>query len=227
MFAKAGAQGFLGMAAPEEYGGGGVAGLPVQRRDRGGDPARRRERRRARMDAAQRHLPAVLPDHVHRRAEGALDPRHLLGRAHHCDRDDRAGHRLGPRGHEHDRDPRRRPLRRERFEDVHHERHQRGPRRHRGEDRPDAAARGHEPDRPRARHGRASSAAATSTRSACTPRTPPSCSSTTSPSRSRTCWARRDRASSASSTSCPRSASPSRSPGLPRPGRRSTSRSNT
>ena len=31
--------GFLGMAVPEEYGGGGVDGLPLQRRHRRGDPA--------------------------------------------------------------------------------------------------------------------------------------------------------------------------------------------
>ncbi len=97
VFAKAGAQGFLGIAVPEEYGGGGVAGLPLQRRDRRGDPARGRERRGPRLDAAQRHLPALLPHPVHRRAEGPVDPRDLLGRAHHRDRDDRARHRVGPR----------------------------------------------------------------------------------------------------------------------------------
>ena len=37
------------------------------------------------------------------------------------------------------RDPRRRPLRRERREDLHHQRHQRRPRDHRGEDRPGAS----------------------------------------------------------------------------------------
>ena len=66
---------------------------------------------------------------------------------------------------------------------------------HRREDRPDPEAQGHEPARHRAGHGRASSAAATSTRSACTARTPPSCSSTTCASRSPTSSARRARAS--------------------------------
>ena len=47
------------------------------------------------------------------------------------------------------------------------------------QDRPDAAPPGHQPARRRAGHGRGSSAAATSTRSACTRRTPPSCSSPT------------------------------------------------
>ena len=68
---SAGASGFLGMEVPEEYGGGGVERLPVQRRHRRGAPARRRQRRRARPHAAQRHLPAVLPAPDRRRAEGS------------------------------------------------------------------------------------------------------------------------------------------------------------
>ena len=62
---------------------------------------------------------------------------------------------------------------------------------------------GHEPARARARHGRASSAVATSRRSACTPRTPPSCSSPTSPCRSRTGSATRAAGSGRSSTKLP------------------------
>ncbi len=65
VFAKAGAQGFLGMAVPEEYGGGGVADFRynvviAEEIQRGG-----RERRGSRVDAAQRHLPAVLPHPLH------------------------------------------------------------------------------------------------------------------------------------------------------------------
>ena len=89
-----------------------------------------------------------------RRAAGALAARHRVGRAHHRHRDDRARHRLRPRVDEHVGHPRRRPLRRERRQDVHHQRHQRRPRDHRGQDRPVAAARGHEPARARARDGR-------------------------------------------------------------------------
>ena len=126
--------------------------LPVQRRDRRGDPAGRRERRRAGLDPPQRHLPPLLPHPHHRRAEGAVAPGHLLGRADHRHRHDRAGHRLRPRVDDHHRDARRRPLRRERLEDLHHQRHQRRPRDHRGEDRPHAAPRGDEPARARARH---------------------------------------------------------------------------
>ena len=56
---------------------------------------------------------------------------------------------------------------------------------------PSAAPRRDVAARARAGHGRASSAAATSRRSACTRRTPPSCSSPTSPCRSTTCSATR------------------------------------
>ena len=197
------ANGFLGMAVPEEYGGGGVddfrynlvIGEEVQR---GG-----RRRRRARPHAAQRHLPALLPVAVHRRAEGAVAAGHLLGRADHRHRHDRAGHRLRPGVDDHDRRPRRRRLRRQRVEDVHHQRHQRRPRHHRGEDRPDAAPPGHVAARARAGHGRASSGAATSRRSACTPRTPPSCSSPTCGCRWPTCSARRARASATWSRNLP------------------------
>ena len=155
--------------------------LPLQPRHRRGDPGRGRRRRRPRHHAAQRHLPAVLPALLHRRAAGAVAARHRVGRARHRDRDDRARHRLRPRVDVDDRDPRRRRVRRQRLEDVHHQRHQRRPRDHRGQDRSDAAAQGHVAARPRARHGRASSAAATSRSSGCTRRTPPSCSSPTSP----------------------------------------------
>ena len=71
--------------------------LPVQRRARRGARARRRRRvrprpRRCTTTSACR-TSCVLHD---RRAEGALAARHRLGRAHHRDRDDRAGHRLRP-----------------------------------------------------------------------------------------------------------------------------------
>ena len=69
LFAKAGAAGFLGMAVPEEFGGGGVddfrysqvIGEELQYAGVG--------RRRARPHAAHRHLPPLLPLARHRRAE--------------------------------------------------------------------------------------------------------------------------------------------------------------
>ena len=80
--------------------------------------------------------------------------------------------------------PRGRPLRRQRRQDLHQQRHPRRPRARGREDRPVGGAQGHQPHRRRARHGRASPAAASSTRSARSPPTPPSCSSTTSTCRS-------------------------------------------
>ena len=117
-------------------------GLPLQRGHRGGDPARRDQRRRARLDAPQRHLPALLPHPLRRRAEGPLAARNRKRRARHGHRHDGARYRLGPRldvDHCHSR---RRPLRRQRLEDLHHQRHQRRPRDHGGEDRPKPTARG-------------------------------------------------------------------------------------
>jgi hypothetical protein len=77
-------------------------------------------------------------------------------------------------GDDHHGDPRRRPLRRQRLQDVHHQRHQRRPRDHRGQDRPDPEAQGHEPGGAGARAWTASNGAATWRRSASTARTPPS-----------------------------------------------------
>ena len=74
---------------------------------------------------------------------------------------------------------------------------------------PTRAPQGHQRARHRGRHARASSAGATSRRSACTPRTPPSCSSTTRACRSRTCSAPRARASARWSTTSRRSGSAS------------------
>ena len=85
LFTAAGRQGLLGMDVPEEYGGGGVrdfrfnAVLGEECCDAG-------RRRRARDHAAQRHLPALLPQLLHRRAEAALAARHRLRRADHRDR---------------------------------------------------------------------------------------------------------------------------------------------
>ena len=87
-------------------------------------------------------------------------------------------------------------LRRQRLQDLHHQRDQRRPRHHRGQDRPRGqrhagmsllvVERGMDGLRARPQPGQGRP---------CTPRTPPSCSSTTSACRSRTCSARRARAS--------------------------------
>ena len=90
--------GFLGMAVPEEYGGGGVDdfryNLVIA------EEIQRAGRRRRRASASTLHNDICLPyflDATHRRAEGALAAGHLLGRAHHRHRHDRARHRLRPR----------------------------------------------------------------------------------------------------------------------------------
>ena len=75
VFRKAGAQGFLGMAAPEEHGGGGVADFRynvviAEEIQRAGVNAAGLG-----LDAPQRHLPAVLPHPLHRRAAGAVAAR--------------------------------------------------------------------------------------------------------------------------------------------------------
>ena len=86
LFKKAGANGFLGMAAPEEHGGGGVDDFRY-------NLVIGEEIQRAGVDAAglgiTLHNDICLPYFLvaaHRRAEGAVAARHLLGRAHHRDR---------------------------------------------------------------------------------------------------------------------------------------------
>ena len=191
---KAGEAGLLCFDVDEEYGGAGREGLPLQHRARRGDHPRRRQRRR--LPGAQRRDRPLHQRAGERRAEAALAARAGLRRADLGDRDDRARRRLGPPGHPHLGRRQGRPLRRQRLEDVHHQRHPVRPG-HRGRaHRPRRRAPGHQPARRRARHGRASSAAATSTRSGSRPRTPPSCSSTTSRSPRRTCSATRAPASS-------------------------------
>ena len=204
VFPAAGANGFLGMAVPEEYGGGGVDDFRfnvviAEETARVGVTAFGLGRR-----PAQRHRACPTScTCTDAEQKARWLPGHRLRRADHGDRHDRARHRLRPRLDADDGRPRRRRLRRRRLEDVHHERHQRRPRRHRGEDRPGAAAQGHAACSCSSAACPASTAAATSTRSACTPRTPPSCSSPASASPSRTCSARRAGASRTCVTNLP------------------------
>ena len=191
---EAGKQGFLGMAVPEEYGGG-------------GDPDFRynviitEETTAGRYSGigfglhndVDRAVPVAAD---HRRAEAAVAAAVLHRRTDHGDRNDRAGHRKRPAGHQDPRGQTGRPLRAQRCQDLHHQRHQL---------RPGDRGRLHRPRQGRPRlsrcwsssvEWRASSAAASSTRSAWTPRTPRNCRSPTSRSRPRTCSARRAWASS-------------------------------
>ncbi len=93
---------------------------------------------------AQRRRRALLPQVRHRGAEAALPAGDVLRRDHHRDRDDRARHRVGPRGGQDHRDRAgRRQLPAQRRQDLHHQRHHRRPRDRGRQDRPDRHARRH------------------------------------------------------------------------------------
>ena len=98
LFTKAGGTGFLGMAVPEELRRRRRRRLPLQPGHRRGDPARRRRRRRPR--ASRCTTTSACPTssrYCTDEQKRALAAGHRVGRAHHRDRDDRAGHRLRPR----------------------------------------------------------------------------------------------------------------------------------
>ena len=95
--------GFLGMAAPEEHGGGGVDDFRY-------NLVIAEEIQRAGVNAAglgwTLHNDICLPYFLSLCTDGAAGPvaaRHLLGRADHRHRHDRARHRLRPRVDDHDR----------------------------------------------------------------------------------------------------------------------------
>ena len=88
-----------------------------------------------------RHGPAADPPARHRGAEAALPRARDQGREDRLPRDHRAGRRLRRRRHPHDRDPRRRRVRDQRLEDVHHQRPARRLHRPRRQDRPEGAPR--------------------------------------------------------------------------------------
>ena len=116
-------------------------------------------------------------------------------RDHRRHRHDRAGHGQRPEGDAHHGAARGRPLRHQRREDLHQQRPERRPGHRLRQDRPGGGAQGHQPDLRRGGHAGLHQGRATWRRSACTRRTPPSCSSRMCGCRSRTCWARRTRAS--------------------------------
>ena len=115
-------QGLLCFDVAEEYGGPGVADFRynvVLAEEH--DPGRRA------AGPASRCTPTsscpYLSSLGHRRAEAALAARLRQRRDHHRDRDDRARRGQRPAGHPHDRRRQGRPLRAQRLQDVHQQRH--------------------------------------------------------------------------------------------------------
>ena len=125
--------------------------LPLQHGGQRGDQQGRRQR--ARLPRAHRHHRPLHQQARDRGAEAALAARSGQRRADLLDRDDRARRRIRPAGHPYQRGRQGRPLRRQRVEDLHqqrhHERRRRGGLPHRPRRRPP----GHQPAGGRARHG--------------------------------------------------------------------------
>ena len=98
---------------------------------------------------ADRHGPPPDPPARHRGAEAPLPRTGPQGREGRLPGDHRAGRRLRRRGHPHHGDSRRRRIRHQRLQDLHHQRAPRRLHRARREDRPRGAARRHHPLRRR------------------------------------------------------------------------------
>ncbi|AAS05155.1 acyl-CoA dehydrogenase [Mycobacterium avium subsp. paratuberculosis] len=94
--------------------------FPVQHHHHRGDHPRPLQRDRLRP--AQRHRRALPAGPGHRGAEAALAAEILHRRTDYGDRDDRAGHRQRPAGHQDPGGQAGRPLRAQRVKDVHHQR---------------------------------------------------------------------------------------------------------
>ncbi len=129
------------------------------------------------------------------RAEGALPPAAGERRVARGLRADRAGLGLGLGGDAHGGTPRRRRVRHQRRQALHHERGRRGALRRVREDRSGVRPLGDLGVRRRGRHARASRSGGSSRRWASRARRPARSSSTTCASRPTTCSARRERAS--------------------------------
>ena len=149
--AKAGEMGLLCFDVDEEYGGAGIKDFRYN-----AVIAEEISRVGASGLGFPVHTDIIVPyisTARHRRAEAALAARPGQRRADLGDRDDRAGRRLRPAGHPHQRRRQGRPLRAQRLEDVHLQRHPERPG-HRGlPHRPRRRPPGHQPARRRARHG--------------------------------------------------------------------------
>jgi acyl-CoA dehydrogenase len=120
VFEQMGSLGMLGVAIPEEYGGG---GQPDYRYN----VVMQEEAARAlvTLSTVRTQLEVILPYFLHY-ANAEQRERWFpacRGHAAHGDRDDRAGDRIGPGGHAHHRGARRRRLHRQRVKDLHHRRH--------------------------------------------------------------------------------------------------------
>ena len=122
LFTRMGELGFLGLNYPEEYGGQG-GDARARRGVRRGDGALRLGRRRGRDRRAHRHRDAADPEVRDRGAEAALaGSRRSRASKIGALAITEPGARLGRRGPEDVRPPRQRRVRRERLEDVHHQR---------------------------------------------------------------------------------------------------------
>ncbi len=225
---RGGQHGFLGMAVPEEYGGGGVDDFRYNLVIAEEMPAAGVGGAGPRHHAAQRHLPALLPRrYCTDEQKAALAARHRSGELI-------TAIAMTEPGIGSDLAGMRTTAIRDGDDYVVN-----------GsktfitnginadlvitavEDRPDPAPQGHVAARGRARHGRASSAAATSRRSACTRRTPPSCSSTTCSVPVANLLGEEGQGFLYLVANLPRSGCRSPSPASPRPGPRSTGPSST
>ena len=151
VWAKAGAQGLLGLQLDEEYGGGGtpdfrynaVIGEEMTRRGVYG-PAFTLFN-----DMIVPYLAASASEEQRRRWFPGLCSGETIAAIAMSE----PGAGLRPPGHPHDGRRRRRPLRAQRPEDLHLQRHPRRPGRRGGADRPGRRAPGHLAARRRARHG--------------------------------------------------------------------------
>ena len=153
LYAEAGTYGFVGMAVPEEFGGGGTKDFRFNQ-------VIAEELASAGIGGAglglTLHNDITTPyfiEYCNPEQAARWLPGIASGETDHGDRDDRTGYRLRPGEHRHHGGARRRRVRVERLEDVHHQRHQQRPRDRGGEDRSHPATHRHVAARRRAGHG--------------------------------------------------------------------------